>query len=597
MPSPTLTRADVRAWTDDRFYERGARYARQDRIRHLRRTGDTLKAECIGSMPMPYRVEVTLTPDGPGRARCTCPVDSPRCKHVVALLLTWIDAPEDVPTVSSLEDTLRAQPADKLVNLVLKLLDRHPDLDGLVRTLIQPHDAFDADDLRQRIRDVFPSPSDPSYGSGYDEYGPVSERVAQDLRPFLDLADDLAEQEHTEEAIETLRLVIDETCEHYETMPDVDGDLGIVLDDASQRLGQIMEDLADESLRDGILRTLYDLYVLDLRMGGIDIGYTAGTILANDTTPEERERVADWVRQRMERARARAEKASHSGRRWHQNWQREALGGFLLKLGDVDVDDETYLDICRASGRLDDLVTRLLELGRTDDAVEALREDASDYDLVNLAPTFAEHDAAEALRALADARLSDDSDRRLVAWLRDQAREAGDLDRALDLTRRLFWERSTYHADTDTYEELREIARTLGCWDDERGLVHDHYRRKSSHADLARLHLIDGDVDAALESLQQVSGHPTSLRLKVARAAEDARPDDAIAIYTEEASRRIEARGRDNYQEAARHLARVKAILTEAGREDEWEGVRDEIEDVTRRLPAARDELGKADVL
>lgn len=61
---PDLTVHDIRNWTVDRYYERGEGYFREDRIHHTRRHGRTLKALCRGSRPNPYRVEVTLSPDG-----------------------------------------------------------------------------------------------------------------------------------------------------------------------------------------------------------------------------------------------------------------------------------------------------------------------------------------------------------------------------------------------------------------------------------------------------------------------------------------------------------------------------------------------------
>lgn len=46
---PALSRADVRNWTEQRFYDRGENYFRQDRIQRPRREERTLKAECQGS--------------------------------------------------------------------------------------------------------------------------------------------------------------------------------------------------------------------------------------------------------------------------------------------------------------------------------------------------------------------------------------------------------------------------------------------------------------------------------------------------------------------------------------------------------------------
>ena len=45
------------------------------------------------------------------------------------------------------------------------------------------------------------------------------------------------------------------------------------------------------------------------------------------------------------------------------------MGGLLLDLQADTIDDEAFLLICRQTGRLNDLVDRLLSLNRTDEAV------------------------------------------------------------------------------------------------------------------------------------------------------------------------------------------------------------------------------------
>ncbi len=55
----------------------------------------TLKALCQGSAASPYRVEVTFSQKGIASTNCSCPVGAGGyCKHVAALLLTWLHEPE-----------------------------------------------------------------------------------------------------------------------------------------------------------------------------------------------------------------------------------------------------------------------------------------------------------------------------------------------------------------------------------------------------------------------------------------------------------------------------------------------------------------------
>lgn len=81
------------------FYLRGETYFLENRVFDAVVRGSELHGRCEGSAGGPYRVHATLAPAGdtesPVLGECSC--DCPRegfCKHIVALLLTWINTPE-----------------------------------------------------------------------------------------------------------------------------------------------------------------------------------------------------------------------------------------------------------------------------------------------------------------------------------------------------------------------------------------------------------------------------------------------------------------------------------------------------------------------
>ena len=85
---------------DAERYRRGRYYVRQGAVVALEVTLGVLFGSVQGSRPSPYTVEVHLQP-GRGRmrgpvpgkhdiaARCSCPDDSPCCKHAVAVLVAF----------------------------------------------------------------------------------------------------------------------------------------------------------------------------------------------------------------------------------------------------------------------------------------------------------------------------------------------------------------------------------------------------------------------------------------------------------------------------------------------------------------------------
>lgn len=603
----SLSESDVRAWTAPRFVERGARYANQGRIHRLRREGKTIKGACEGSQPAPYHVRVVLGDSGIAEAHCSCPMGAGgSCKHVVALLLTYLRA-DSVRTVDPLEDTLRQQPPDRLVDLILKMVERHPDLERLVETTTSARTEIDAAVLREKVASVF---EDALRGSGYGyEYGYAPGRaLAADLEPFLDLAADLADQERLADAAAVYRLVAEETCDQYGTFPDESGELSRCVQTCTEHLGDLLARADDEGLRDTILRILFQVYIDDLTLGGHGLGDVVPEVILETATSEEQARVATWVRDRIPGDGAPSDdvqehriiwlSGSTSGASsWSRQWKHQALGDFLLQLEAEHIDDEQFLAICRQTGRLRDLVDRLLDLGRLDEALDAVRT-ASDHEIVQRIPLFREHDALDALRSLLRDRLSDDTASRLVAWMRDDAQKRGDLDYALDLSQRLFWENPSPSA----YRTVRALAQDLDRWDERRNAIHSELERRDHHGLLVRLHLVDDDVKAALDRLPRAGGDwrygGRSLRVDVAQAAEDEHPESAIDIYHTRARSLIEQRGRSNYSDAADLMQRVKVLCKQHDWTDEWQDMIDRlVEDELHRLPAGRDEFQKAGLL
>ena len=89
-----------------------------------------------------------------------------------------------------------------------------------------------------------------------------------------------------------------------------------------------------------------------------------------------------------------------------------------------------------------------------------------------------------------------------------------------------------------------------------------------------------------------------SLLTEVADAAHDAHPDAAIALYEECAHRLIADRGRSNYRTAADLLVKARDLYEQQNEPDAWESFLDALyDDELHRLPAARDEFEKRDLL
>jgi superfamily II DNA or RNA helicase len=89
-----LTIEEIRKTCDSRYYQRGLSYQRQGRVQVAEWDDDagTLFGEVEGSGGRIYEQEISFSPAARNRIHsyCSCPIGG-KCKHVVAVLLEWIE--------------------------------------------------------------------------------------------------------------------------------------------------------------------------------------------------------------------------------------------------------------------------------------------------------------------------------------------------------------------------------------------------------------------------------------------------------------------------------------------------------------------------
>jgi uncharacterized Zn finger protein len=273
-----------------------------------------------------------------------------------------------------------------------------------------------------------------------------------------------------------------------------------------------------------------------------------------------------------------------------------------LDLEKDTLDDEAFLRVCRQTGRLLDLVNRLLALKRVDEAAAEARL-AEDYDLLRLADIFAAHKQADLVAGIIRERIQAERpagergpDTRLIEWLRKYAAEQGDSAQALILAERLFWLRPGLPG----YEALEAAAQAGNKWQTVRGKTLSRLDAQKNYALLTEIYLKEGEVAQAIESVKQVKagwwpGYGQSpLLIQVAQAAEKSHPRESIRIYLDAANRLIKGRGRENYVAAAGYFARVRKLYKGLGEVGTWRDLIADIREQNRSLRALKEELDKA---
>lgn len=594
MPLPPMpSRKQIQSWVDERSFQRGERYFADGAVFDMRREGATLKARCEGSQGGPYWVVVELGGAGIASGDCSCPVGGGgRCKHVAAVLLAWRDDQEQFVEVESVEAALAGRSKEELVALVKQMIREQPDLESLLRTpLPVPGKAtgpVSADAYRRQAKGVFERAG--------DEWG-VEAEIADGLEGVMEIGDAFAKAGEPANALAVYEGVGAEVIarlKRYE-YEDHDGDLIGVISACGEKAAGLLKKLTDPAARERALRFLFDAYRYDTDAGGIGVMDAEYDVFTRDTTPEERRTLAGWARKEM---------------KGKDGWAKEAYGGFLLDLEADTLDDETFLKVCRETGRRDDLIDRLLQLKRVDEAAAELKQVTQPFELARLADLFISRGHADVAEGVVLERSRAKPDPKdynapyglvtLLEWLKKRAAARRDPAEALALAVRVF----QIQPSLEGYADVKERAGKSGQWDVIRPSLLDRLRKDKTYGRelLVRVHLREGELDEAIAALKPAEasnagwgfGYSHSLSLDVARAAERDRPKVSLEIYRKQAESLIRSGSRPTYKEACKYLKKVRTLYHDLGEDGQWDQYVAEVREKNHRLRALKEEMAKA---
>lgn len=214
MQLPELTLHQIRSRCTEQSFERGLEYFHAGAIGNPVLQDWRLSATCQGSYPRPYRTSVELMPTGIASTRCSCPYDADGdCKHIVALLLTYIEAPETIRHIGNLLATLALKPKSSLLQIISELLKRNPQLAPTVQAYADVSDA--PPHLGQLpIVGVYKERIDQIFGQGFLEQHQLRDVLAQ-LEKLVQHAESLAQVGETEFALAILHALIQQSIVRY----------------------------------------------------------------------------------------------------------------------------------------------------------------------------------------------------------------------------------------------------------------------------------------------------------------------------------------------------------------------------------------------
>ncbi len=307
---PRLTETDIRNLASAKSFERGETYYRDGAVLDPICQEAHLRAKCEGSDYEPYQASATLAKNGIAETSCTCPYDyGGICKHIVALLLTYVHEPQSFRFIPPLSKLLAGRNREELIALIGEMIKREPELLSLVELSSATEQAtqgkpLDVAAYRRQARRALRHKNE--------------HVVEKELRALREPAARSAKAGDWLNAGAIYHAVLDEAVRGYDDMLreiDEDGGIAIIIDEFALGLSQCLKkSKADAETRRAWLEALLQAELTDIEMGGIDLAPSAREAVLENANDEEWE----WIEERLSAAISQ----SH-------DWGREALTRFL----------------------------------------------------------------------------------------------------------------------------------------------------------------------------------------------------------------------------------------------------------------------------
>lgn len=584
-----LTEEDIADMSSPQVYDRGEDYFYSGQVLKVVRRESVVHAEVQGSAYEPYQVAIEFDADGHVvDTDCTCPYWDPVCKHVVAVLLTLVNEPDEVVTRPALETLLEDRSPEELRQALIAVAKLHPeiveDLEVFFSSPPQsenveaPPSAPSSQDLSQdlallerTIRAELRSAAR-RLSRGYDAFGeyPYGIDYERILAPGLDMVRHFLDNRRLEAAQQYLATAVHAWFQGLEDLDEwLWDEWGYELEQAAAHLDLcaaevILTDLLfndpkkvrknwSELLADW--DELYD-FPFSISRTALQQGWDAplvAAVLKGKITDQGlwKGEPPDWA---DDLAQARLN-ALERAERWQEyvyiaqaEGQYEAIPLGLVHLGQYTEALEEAQAVFPQLSIFDpdlwlSLAQALWDAGAHKEALQAARsglENAPHPDLIYLA--------------------------QLADWLKARAAEVGDPELMLEAAQASFL--STFRlADYQTVQQLAGER-----WPK----LRQTFMRKLEAAPLSNqieVYLYEGLVERAIQAYdrpahQLYRGKPIFSR--IAEAAQLTHPDWVIRHCAEEAAAIMNAGKAKYYDEAVDWLRKARKVYQEHNRLDEW---------------------------
>ncbi len=593
---PTFTEQNIRTFAGEQNFQKGQQHVRDGAIVNPAQQAMALKAYCYGSLPEPYRIQVTFGESTITAALCSCSAGTPTygnrgCEHAAALLLAWHEQPEVFTEIDDIDTILERQSKGQLITLIKQLLQKQPEVEWQL-TMSPPTGKrkipIDPEEYRRQVAAAFRSS-----GGRWDAVYEISD----ELFGIKHIGDRFARQHDYAQAATIYEEVVMGVIKNISGYHDEGGMLGHVVSMTIKSLDELLTGgQCDKMIREKAFQTLFAIFHFDVEMGELGLKGEASEVVLKHATTQERPMIAHWTYQANSQV---------QGSEWSVERHCQQYGAFLLNLAGEEITDELFLHICHETRRYSDAVERLLSLGRFDEAASEAGL-ASDRELLGMIDLFIQSGHDDVAERVMLIRSKQTQNTLILEWLKQHYWARNNYTAALELAESMF----RTQPSIENYQDIRQLAGHLDHWETLRPALLSFLKTSRNALVLTQIALDEGDIESALALVKSQARRSYTSRndrqiyiydlgyhkvvFDVARAAEDSRPNAAIELYQQHVEALLVRQDRWGYRTACEYLLKIRTLYEKLEDAEGWINYLTDLRKRTNRLRSFKEEMAHA---
>jgi uncharacterized Zn finger protein len=507
----------------------GMAYFREGRVKNPMVWGNTLWGEIAGSGPENYKIRVEIGKEGKEfKSYCTCPYGGRYCKHAFAILYTWVKAQSSFKRLENIQFLLSKKSNHELVKILLNLVKKEP---SIIQELnIDEKYLYETPEERDKRREDFYRV--PATGYQY------TQQLLEKLRKFQAAGIKYMKNQKYKDASKVFQVLILKGFEHYGDVDDVTDILSDFLEECIHLYFECIDkDIKELEDKKEFFNQIFEMYMKDTH----GFSHLIMTLLLDrcNTHPEYR-----YIEGLCKGSLAGSGSKTLDGEGVVE-YDREKIVELLLALYDKEGKDDKYISLCRqeiSSWRnCIRLCGKLEAMGRIDEAIRyykrAIEEETGKYPKSLI--------------------------RRKLAELYERQ---GQKDKALDMYLTYFEERE----DLEIYEKIKSLSCKIETWENTRNKILISLSKGGKCHTLIDALLKEGDINACIKLVMRPN-QATKDIAKVAEAAEEIRPREAMALFKKLVNYYVGLKRREDYKLAVKYLRKIKKIYILLNEKNKWE--------------------------